>query len=423
MSGDSQAHTAMMDIDRDLVLGLLAALGGGLLVGTERERRKGQGQQLAAIGMRTCTLASLTGAVAALFGAPALLVAGVGVVALTLAGYLRSRDFDPGLTTEIALLATFVLGALATTRPQLAAALFVVVTIVLASKESLHRFARHVLSEHELNDALILAASALIVLPLLPDRTIDPFDVLNPRKLWLLAVMVMSVNAAGYVALRALGPGRGLALAGFFGGFVSSTATIAGMAHRARTHPVLRRDCVAGALLSNIATIALLTTVLFAVSVDLLRELAIPLTAAAVAATVVGGLSLWHARGITAAAEMPSYGRAFALHQALLFAAIVATALFGASALRHWLGLGGVFAAAAATGVADVHAAAVTLGQLASSGGISTNDGAGALVIAFTTNSIVKCVAATSGGGAYTRQVVAGILAINATLVAALWLS
>lgn len=412
-----------MDIDRDLMLGLLAALGGGLLVGIERERRKSEGQLRAAIGMRTCTLAALLGAVAALFGIPAMLVAGVGIVALTLAAYWRSRSFDPGLTTEVALLTTFVLGALAMTRPQLAAALFVVVAIILASKDSLHRFARHVLSEQELNDALLLAASALIVLPLLPDRTIDPFDVINPRKLWLLGVLVMSVNAAGYVALRAFGPGRGLALAGFLGGFVSSTATVAGMAQRAKAHPALRKACVAGALLSNIATIALLTLILFAVSVDLLHQLAIPLTAAGITATAVGGLSFWRARGGTGAAEMPTYGRAFALHQALLFVAIVAAALLGATALRHWLGLGGVFAAAAATGVADVHAAAVTLGQLVSSAGIFANDAATAVAIAFTTNSIMKCAAAFTGASAYARPVVGGILAINTALLAALSLA
>jgi len=415
--------TAMIDFDRDLMLGLLAAVGGGLLVGTERERRKGQGEQRGAIGMRTCTLAALTGAVAALLGLPAVLVAGAGVVALTLAGYWRSRDFDPGLTTEIALLAAFVLGALAMTRAQLAAALFVVVAIVLASKESLHRFARQVLSEQELNDALLLAASVLIVLPLLPDRTIDPFDVLNPRKLWLLAVLVMSINAAGYVALRALGPGRGLALSGFLSGFVSSTATIAGMGQRAREHPASRQACVTGALLSNVATIVQIALILTAVSTDLLRHLAIPLVVAGLAAAAAGGISLWRARDASGATEMPNYGRAFALHHALLFAGIVAIALFGATALRHWLGLQGVFAAAAATGMADVHAATVTLAQLVSGASISISEAALALAIAFTTNSIMKCAAAATGGRAYAGPVVFGIIVINVALLAALWLA
>jgi len=412
----------MMDIDRDLLLGLLAAIGGGLLVGTERERRRGEGEQRAAIGMRTCMLTALAGAVAALLGMPALLVIGIGVVALTLAGYWRSREFDPGLTTEIALLATFALGALAMTRAQLAAALFVAVAIILAGKESMHRFARQVLSERELDDALLLAASALIVLPLLPDRTIDPFDVLNPRKLWLLAVLVMSVNAAGYVALRALGPGRGLALAGFLGGFVSSTATIAGMAQRAKEHSALRKACIAGALLSNIATVVLLSLILAAMAPDLLRRLAIPLAVAGATAALLGAFALLRA-GDGRRAAPPEYGRAFAPGQALLFAAIVAAALLIATALRHWLGLSGVFAAAAATGLADVHAAAVTLGQLVSGTNVSANEAATALAFAFTTNSIVKCIAAGTGGRAYALPVIGGIVTINLTLLGAVWLA
>jgi uncharacterized membrane protein (DUF4010 family) len=413
----------MIVLDRDLVFGFLAAIGGGLLVGTERERNKGEGPQRGAIGIRTCTLAALLGAVSALLGPPALLAAGVGVVSLTLAGYWRQREFDPGLTTELALLVTFVLGALAMQQAQLAAALFAGLTIVLASKSGLHRFARQVLSERELGDALLLAASALIVMPLLPDRAVDPFSVLNPRKLWLVAVLVMSINAAGYVALRAFGPRRGLALSGLFGGFVSSAATIAGMAQRARAHPELRSQCVAGALASNVATIVQLALVLLAVAPDLLRRLAIPLALGGVTAAIIGGLSLRRAYDGARELEMQQYDRAFSPRHALLFAAIVAAALMTAAALRQWLGARGVFAAAAASGLADVHAATVAVGQLVSAGGLATAEASIAIAIAFTANSLVKCVASVAGGSAYAVSVIAGIMALNAVVLLAVWLA
>jgi len=220
-----------------------------------------------------------------------------------------------------------------------------------------------------------------------------------------------------------LGPGRGLALSGFLSGFVSSTATIAGMGQRAREHPASRQACVTGALLSNVATIVQIALILTAVSTDLLRHLAIPLVVAGLAAAAAGGISLWRARDASPATEMPNYGRAFALHHALLFAGIVAIALFGATALRHWLGLQGVFAAAAATGMADVHAATVTLAQLVSGASISISEAALALAIAFTTNSIMKCAAAATGGRAYAGPVVFGIIVINVALLAALWLA
>lgn len=411
-----------MDFDRDVLFGLLAALGGGLLIGIERERRKGEGQTRAAIGLRTCTLAALAGSIAELLGVAGLLVVGFGLVALAVAAYARSREADPGLTTELALLVTFLLGALAMTRAQLAAGLFVIVAILLASKETLHRFARQVLSEKELDDALLLAASVLIVLPLLPDRTVDPFGILNPRTLWLLAVLVMSINAAGYVALRILGPGRGLALSGLLGGFVSSAATVGAMAQRAKAHPPLRQACVAGALLSTIATVVQLTLILFFTSRALLLALAYPLLAGGLTAAGLGAFAWWKANKGTDDVNASGYGRAFAVPQALLFAGIVTSALLGASLLQHWLGVQGVFAAAAVTGIADVHAAAITLGQLVSNAKIDESAGALALSLAFTTNSIVKCVLAAAGGIAYARPVVGGIALINMVLLGVLWL-
>jgi len=412
-----------MEVDPTSLLGLLVALGGGLLVGIDRERRKGEGPTRDAIGLRTCMLASMSGAVAALLGTPALIIAGAAVIAFGMLSYQRTREADPGLTTEFALVATFLLGALAMTRMPLAAALFVVLAIVLAAKSALHRFARNVLSEDELADMLRLSAAILIVLPLLPDRAIDAYGVLNPRMLWLYAVLVMAINAAGYVALRMLGPGRGLALAGLLGGFVSSTATIAGMAQRSRADASLRTACISAALLSNIATIVQLALILLAVSPALLRELALALGAAAATAAAFGAFALWRARGAPRSDNPAAYGRPLALRHALLFAAIVSAALFASALLRDWYGQGGVLIAAAATGLADVHAAAVSVGQLATRTDLPPRDAALALCLAFATNSLLKCIAAATGGRAFAMPVIAGIVAIAATLVGVVFLT
>jgi len=219
--------------------GLAVAAGIGLLVGIERERSKGTGAARAAAGVRTFLLLALAGAVAQLLGPLAVAVAGGFAALAALSSYRYSRARDPGLTTESAMLLVYLLGVLAMQRTVLAAGLGVAVAVVLASKSRLHRFARQVLTTQELHDVLLLAAAAAIVLPLLPDRSIDPWQALNPRKLWLLVVLVMGIQAMGYVALRALGPRAGLALAGLAGGFVSSTATIAAMGERSREEPAL----------------------------------------------------------------------------------------------------------------------------------------------------------------------------------------
>ena len=208
--------------DAPSLLSLGAALGIGLLVGVVRERRVPEVAVVA--GLRTHALAALSGAVALWLGIAALVAAVVVVGAMAALSYRRSREQDPGLTGEIGLLLTTLLGALALPAPALASALGVVVAGLLHAKAPLHRLSRDLISEKELRDGLLLLASALVVLPLIPDRTIGPYDVFNPRTLWTLVVLVMAISALGHVALRATGNRWGLAVAGFFAGYVSSTA-------------------------------------------------------------------------------------------------------------------------------------------------------------------------------------------------------
>lgn len=221
--------------DGAALLGLCVAAGIGLLVGAERERRKGSGPLRGAAGIRTFTVVALLGAAAQLVGEALLLaVAAAAVGLLATLAYQRSRGHDPGLTTEVALLLTCVLGGLAVPQPALAAGVGASLAALLAARERMHRFVRRVLSERELHDAILFAAAALIVLPLAPDRALGPFDAINPHTLAQLVVLVMALSALGYVAVRALGAQRGLALAWLAAGFVSSTATIHAMGRRTR---------------------------------------------------------------------------------------------------------------------------------------------------------------------------------------------
>ncbi|HKQ15637.1 MAG TPA: DUF4010 domain-containing protein, partial [Steroidobacteraceae bacterium] len=235
-------------MEEQLIIRLGAALAVGLLIGVERERNKGQGPRRAAAGVRTFTLIALAGAISVeLGGLPAFLVIAALVGLLAGLSYLRSFRDDPGLTTEVAMLVTVLLGGLTLRNPQLAAGLAVVVTIVLASRTRAHDWIKNVLTDEEVRDGLLLAAAALVILPLLPQQAIDPWGVVNPRKLWTLAVLVMAINGLGYIAVRTLGAKVGLAIAGFFSGFVSSTATIGAMASRSKARPELHRSAVAGA--------------------------------------------------------------------------------------------------------------------------------------------------------------------------------
>lgn len=397
----------------DELTGLLVAAGIGLLVGIERERSKGEGSTSVAAGVRTFLLLALAGAVAQLLGPLAVAVGGAFVALAALSSYRYSQARDPGLTTEVAMLLVYLVGVLALQRTVLAAALGVVVAVVLASKSRLHRFTRQVLTTQELHDMLLLAAAAAIVLPLLPDRTIDPWQAFNPHRLWLLVVIVMGINALGYIALRALGPRTGLALAGLAGGFVSSTATIATMAERARKAPALAPACASAALFSNIGTVIELSIVIGALAPPLLRSLVLPLAASG--AVAVAAALIWNRRASAARQPMEAIqvGRPFEPLHALVFVAIVAAALLLSAALHARLGDAGLFWALASTGLADVHAAAASAAQLVAVGQVAVAGAHWPLLAAFAVNSSMKLLVAwLRGGGGFALRILPGTVGI-----------
>jgi uncharacterized membrane protein (DUF4010 family) len=397
------------------VLGLAVALGAGLLIGVEREQHKAEHAERMAAGVRTCALVALCGGVAWILGSVAIAIAGGFIALATVTSYWGTQQTDPGLTSEVVLVLTFLIGVLAMTQPTVAAGVAVVAAIVLQAKSWLHRFSSQVLTETELNDALLLLASALVVLPILPDAPIGPFEGQNLRRLWALVVLVMAINAAGYIAIRAIGPRLGLPLTGLVGGLVSSSATIAGMGHRARASPTLVRACAAGGMASNLSTVALFVVIFAAADRMLLAKLALPL---ALSGAAVLAWSAW--LGARALREPVLDGavvaaRPFHFGHALAFAAMIGAVLAAATLMGRWLGSTGITLTTAAAGFADTHAAAVSVAELSSGGTIPTAQAVLAVLLAFSANTVTKIVlATTAGGGDYARRVVPGLLLMMA---------
>jgi len=400
------------------LLGFAAALGGGLLIGIERERRKGQGPGRAPAGVRTFALAALAGAGAKALGQPLLIAAGAALVGtLATVAYWRNRSQDPGVTTELALLVTYLLGVMAIDHPITAAGGAVVVTMLLAGRSALHEFSVDTLSEGELRDGLIFGAAALILLPLMPDQAVPWLVGANPRRLWELVVLFMALQAAGYIALRAAGARVGLALSGLAAGFVSSTGTIAALGARSREAPALRSACVAGALFSTVATIVLLGIVVVTVCPDALGMLAPSLVSALVAIIAAAAVSLLRLR--SKATPAPQRGRAFNLLHAIGFAGILAVLTAAVSLMGRYLGMTAAGVTAAVSGAFDVHAAAVSVLSLAASGKTAIAAVRLPVLAALSANTLSKLLAAFAGGGRlYGTQVGLGLL----LTLAAAWL-
>lgn len=401
--------------------GYLSAIGLGLLIGVVRERQR-PADGHAPAGLRTHTLAALGGAVAWGLGLPVFLVLLAAVGLLAFASDRRSVGAEIGQTGEVALLLTVLLGGLAATRPGLAAALAVVAALLLQSREKLHHLGRDLISETEVRDGLLLLAAALLVLPLLPDRPIGPGGALNPQKLWHLVVLVMGVSALGHVALRVVGSQRGLALAGFFAGFVSSTAAIAGFGQRVREDAAQLRPSVAAAMFAALASLLLMLPVLATVSATFLREVLPILAAFGVVLAAGGALGLRGGSGIEPAPTQGS--RMFRFSHALYFAGFMAGVLLLSAVLRAQFGEAGALATAFFAALAEVHVAVASIGQLVGQGQLALPAARHALLAVLAASVVSRtAVALVAGGRAYGLRVGAGLSIALLAALAASWIA
>lgn len=401
-----------------VVLGLATALGGGLLIGLERERRKGRGGDRQAAGIRSFALAALGGGLAQASGQPLLVGAGaLMVLALAAVAYRasrtrtdRPRSADPGLTTELALFVTYLTGVLSVQDPPLGAGAAAVVATLLAARERLHRFATRVLSEAELHDALMLAALALVALPLLPAEPWPLLGGLKPRTVGLLAVLILLLQGAGHAAHRLFGAAAGLALSGFMSGFVSSTATIASMGARVRAEPGVRPACEAGAILSTAATWVLAMVMLAAVSPALAWAVAPPALAGFGAAAATGA---WRERRAVGLPAPLSRGGPLRVREAAVVALLLGGVTLGVGwAQRQW-GTQGLLVGALLAALGDAHSSITALGAMHASNRVPTAEAVPAVLAAVTANSVTRSITAFVAGGRAFGLRVAGSLVLS----------
>lgn len=387
------------------------AAGVGLMMGLERERSKGAGSTRSPAGIRTFTLAALTGAVAGhLGGVPLLIAATAGIAVLAALSYAGNRDEDPGLTTEIGLLVAPLLGGLAISDIGLAAGLGAAVAVIFAVKAPLHGFVKKVLTGAEVTDGLIFAVATLVIWPQLPDRYLGPYLALNPHSIWLVVILVMALGGCGHVGVRALGARFGLSITGLASGFVSSTATIGAMAGRAAKEPESTRAAVAGAVFSTVATFVQLGFLLVTVSGSTFVLAAPALGAGALVAILYGLVFALRAQTPAGSVDGKS-GRAFSAGTALAFAAMMTVMLVVAAAMRDWLGDAGIVIGAVVAGFVDTHAAAVAVASLVAAAEATPQEAVLPILAAMTSNAAAKIAMAIGmGSRAFAIRVTPGLI-------------
>ena len=398
---------------------LLVALLVGFLIGLDRERTEARKERRLFAGVRTFPLIALAGAVPMLLmdrAGPALLVASfVAVAGVAVVSYLRSSAAgDVGATTEMAALATFLLGALAGGGDLVvAAAAGVAVAVLLVAKPRLEAFSR-ALTQEELAATLELAVISVIILPLAPNRGYGPWEVLNPFEIWLFVVMVSALGFVGFVAVRLWGEQRGLTVMGVVGALVSSTAVTVAMATQAREAQGLARTAAAATVLASTIMCARVLVLTGAIDARILPRL-VPV---AVAMAAVGGIGAWllgrHPSPGSADTAPTKFSNPFKLTAAVSFGVVFALILLLVRLAQEYAGVRGMYAAAAVSAVADVDAVAMALTRLGSRQNAWAVP-ATAVNIAMVTSTLVKMgIALVMGAGSFRRFVAQALLAMSA---------
>jgi uncharacterized membrane protein (DUF4010 family) len=396
--------TVGLDV-RQSVEVLAVSLGLGGLVGLQRQQAESQ-----IAGIRTFPLITLLGSISGLvalanptIGATLIVTGLIGVIAASgLGNYLRAQFLlsgsakdDPqehtgtGITTEIAILVMYAVGVYVVFGEKVVAVMITgVVVLLLYAKELLHRFVKS-LGENDVRGIMQFVLLACVVLPVLPDKPFGPYQVLNPRQIWLVVVLVVGISLGGYVAYRVVGERAGTVLSGILGGLISSTATTASFARRTR-------DGGAGQTGAAMLAIMLASVVLYgrvlvelsAVAAQSLPAMVGPLLAMG-GVTALMALVLWmsrrHEDGSIPVQQNPTN-----LKAALLFAAIFAAVVLATAAAKDRMGNDGLFVVAAISGLPDMDAITLSSGKAVTEGRMTTDDAWRAVLIALMSSMVMK---------------------------------
>lgn len=385
---------------------LSVALAIGLLIGIERGwtlRQDPEGGRAA--GVRTFALTGLLGGIVGVIAARlqggAVLLGLALLVYGALIGVLRYRemvhDGTFGATTVVAALVTFALGALAAAgEPAAAAAAGVATAGLLALKSALHGWLRR-LTWEELRAGLILLAMTVVLLPILPDRGMGPWQVLNPRELWLMTILIAGVSSAGYVAIKTMGERHGIAASAVAGGLVASTAVTLTYARLARAHPDQERLLSAGAILAGATMMLRVLVVTGLVNAALLPWVLPPLVAAGLTMLAAAALLTRGEAGSNDAAAL-DLESPFELGVVLKFGLLLAVIMLATKLAVSVGGQLGVLALAAVSGIADVDAVTISMARLGGAS-IALSMAAAAILLTAGVNTIAKSVLAYGAGG------------------------
>ncbi|WP_413112819.1 MgtC/SapB family protein [Thaumasiovibrio sp. DFM-14] len=400
-----------------LLIGLIL----GAIIGIQRgwvERHEKPGSRVA--GIRTFSLIGLMGALCGLIseysGTLFIGLAFIALAAIACVAYIhrRRRNSDLSITSLIGVLITFLLGVLAMAGDMILAASAAVVTaVILDNKQELHSALAR-LQEYELDAALRLLLISVVMLPLLPNEAMGPWQAINPYEIWWMVVLIASISFVGYFAMKIGGTEKGILFTCLFAGVSSSTALTLQFSHLSKRQPELSAMLASGILLSCGTMFPRVLLVCLLINPVLVTHIAVPLLTM-MTLFYLPAVWIWLRHRGEAVTKPNQQQNPLALSAALWFGIILLVIMVLASGLRVWFGDTGVLLLSAISGITDVDAITLTLARQSTNQVVIATAALG-IFIAAAVNSIVKMVMVFTIGDKRMRLLV-GIPVISAVLL------
>jgi uncharacterized membrane protein (DUF4010 family) len=403
-------------------LGLALLL--GMLVGLQRESVDSP-----LGGVRTFPLATVLGAFAALlakvYGGWIVAAGFLGVLGAIIVRSIVRRAEDKtraGLTTMIAMLVMYAIGAyLVDGYKSVAVVAGGAVAVLLQLKPQLHGFVAR-LGESDLKAIMQFVLISCVILPILPNQTFDPLDVLNPFQIWLMVVLVVGISLGGYVVYKFFGERAGTMLGGVLGGMISSTATTFSYARRTTGVPSAAASAAFAILVATGVSFVRIITEIAAVAPKFLISAAAPLTVLFLVTAGMSALLWFRVRGNTH--EMPPQGNPTELRSALIFAAIYAIVLVAVAAAKKYFEDRGLYVVATISGLTEMDAITVATSRMVQSERLEAAVGWRVIVVGALANLVFKAGVAGIVGNRMLLWRVAGlfgVIFVAGLLLVALW--
>jgi uncharacterized membrane protein (DUF4010 family) len=371
---------------RELGLALLL----GLLVGMQREKADSR-----IAGFRTFPLITILGALCGLLS-PLLggwiVGAGlIGVIAAAVIGNvhkMHAGQAEPGLTTEIAMMVMFGVGAYLTVGPPVVGiAVGGAVALLLHLKPELHGLAER-LEDEDVRAIMQFVLIAFIVLPVLPNQAFGPFQVINPYDIWRMVVLIVGISLGGYIIYKFWGQQAGTVFGGILGGIISSTATTVSYARRTKEAP---DSATMAALVVMIASTIVYIRVL--IEIQVVGPSFLPAAAPRIGAMLAVSIilcGLWWTRVRKQTTEVPEQENPTELRPAIVFGVLYALVLLAVAIARDQFGNRGLFIVAGISGLTDMDAITLSTARLVDAGKLDGNQGWRMVIIAAMSNLVFK---------------------------------